>query len=438
MPSPAPAARLAARLHELTATEIAGAVGAGTTTCEAVARACLDRIAAREPQVQAWQYVDADRVIAQARALDAAARRGPLHGVPFGVKDIIDTRDMPTEYGTPIHKGHRPAKDAACVALSRKAGGLLMGKTVTTEFANVTPGKTRNPHDPSRTPGGSSSGSAAAVADFMVPLAIGTQTTGSTTRPASFCGVFGYRPTYGELRLAGVMEASGTLDTLGILARSIEDVALYRDVLLGVAPEPIAADVAPPRIGFCRPYFWERLEPATRGLLEAAAHRLSRAGAKVEEVALPAGVGELEAAHRWISGFEMARNLAWEIEHHWDKISEKFRDGRLRDGLACTYERYREMRECVEHWRRLLAPLLGGHDVLLAPAAAGEAPVGWEPVPHPWVYMVWTTMHVPSVTLPAFKGPNGLPIGAQLVGKWGDDRRLFAAARWAWRVMRDT
>ena len=173
---------------------------------------------------------------------DTSGKRGPLAGVPFGVKDIIDTFDMPTEWGTPIHKGRRPGRDAACVALSRKAGGVLLGKTVTTEFANLHPGPTRNPHDLTRTPAGSSSGSAAAVADFMVPIAIGTQTTGSTIRPASFCGVFGYRPTYGEHRMHGVMEASGSLDTLGILARSVADIALYRDVLLGIPPEPMPSD----------------------------------------------------------------------------------------------------------------------------------------------------------------------------------------------------
>lgn len=431
--------KTAAALNELTATGIVAAIGAGRTTCEAVARACLDRIEAREPRVRAWAHLEADRVIARARALDRGAARGPLHGVPFGVKDIIDTSDLPTEYGTLIHKGHRPAKDAACVALSRKAGGVLMGKTVTTEFANVTPGPTRNPLDVSRTPGGSSSGSAAAVADCHVPVAIGTQTTGSTTRPASFCGVFGYRPTYGDLRTAGVMEASGSLDTLGILARSVEDVALYRDVLLGIEPAPLPVEVAPPRIGFCRPYFWDRLEPATRQLLEDGAQRLARAGAKVEEVMLPAADFEgLEAAHRWISGFEMARNLAWEIAHHWDGISEKLREGRLKDGLACGYERYCEMRAWVERCRERLAPLMDRHDVLLAPAAAGEAPVGMHPVPNPYVYMIWTTMHVPSITLPAFTGPSGMPVGAQLVAKHCDDRRLFTAARWAYRILRDS
>ena len=434
---PMSARKSASALNELTATEIVAATVAGTTTCEAVARACLERIAAREPQVRAWTHLDPDRVIAQARALDRAPPRGPLHGVPFGVKDIINTCDFPTEYGSPIYRGHRPVADAACVALSRKAGGVLMGKTVTTEFANITPGPTRNPLDLTRTPGGSSSGSAAAVADFMVPLAIGTQTTGSTTRPASFCGVFGYRPTWGDLRMTGVMEASGSLDTLGIIARSIEDVALYRDVLLGVEPQPVAAEVTPPRIGFYRPYFEDRLEPVTRELLQAAALRLARAGAQVEDVILPADFEGLEDAHRWVSGFEMARNLTWEMETQREKISEKLREGRLKDGLACSYERYCDMRRLVEHRRHLLAPVMARYDVLLAPAAAGEAPIGMHPIPHPYVYMIWTTMHVPSITLPAFEGRNGLPIGAQLIAKQCDDRRLFAAARWAYRALRE-
>ena len=422
-------------LHELTATEIVAAIAAGKTTCEAVAHACLEHIAAREPQVQAWQYLNPDQVIAQARALDRSGKRGPLTGVPFGVKDIIDTCDMPTEYGTPIYRGHQPGNDAACVALSRKAGGVLMGKTVTTEFANVHPGKTRNPLDPARTPGGSSSGSGAAVGDYMVPLAIGTQTTGSTTRPASFCGVYGYRPTWGDLRVTRVMEASASLDTLGIFARSIEDVALYRDVLLGVTPELIPDNVPVPRIGFCRTHVWPRLEPTTQKLLENAAQRLARAGAKVEEVTLPKDFEGLEAAHRWISGFEFARNLTWEIENHWNEISETLRNGRLKDGLSCSYEHYTAMRELVEHCRHLLAPVFDDYDILLAASAAGEAPIGWDPAVHPWVYMIWTTMHVPSVTLPVFKGPHGLPIGAQLIAKRHDDRRLFAAARWVYRQL---
>ena len=205
-----------------------------------------------KPDVQAWQYLNPDQVIAAARALDARGGGGPLYGAPFAVKDIIDTCDMPTEYGSPIYKGHQPASDAACVALSRRAGGLLLGKTVTTEFANVYPGKTRHPLDPNRTPGGSSSGSAAAVGDGMAPLAIGTQTTASTIRPASFNGIFGYRPTYGDLRCVGVKEAAGSLDTLGLLARSVEDISLYRDVLLRAEPTPLPRPPPPCALGFAR------------------------------------------------------------------------------------------------------------------------------------------------------------------------------------------
>src|SRR5689334_12714323 len=281
-----PSRKPAAALNELTASEIASAVSAGKTTCEAVARACLERIEAREPQVLAWQYLNPDQVIAQAKALDQSGKRGPLIGVPFAIKDIIETSDMPTEMGSPIYKGHRPKGDAACVALSRRAGGVLMGKTVTTEFANRHAGKTRNPFDPSRTPGGSSSGSAAAVGDFMVPLGIGTQTTGSTIRPAAFCGAFGYRPTHGDLRLVGVKEAAGSFDTLGLIARSVEDIALYRDVLTGGEPQPVK-DAPAPRIGFCRTHFWSRVEPTSQKLLEDAAAKLAKAGARVKDVTLP-------------------------------------------------------------------------------------------------------------------------------------------------------
>ena len=430
-----PAIKPATRLNELTATEIAAAVAAGRTTCEAVARACLERIEAREPQVLAWQYLNPEQVIAQARALDKSGARGPLAGVPFGIKDIIDTCDMPTEMGSPIYAGHRPRGDAACVAFSRKAGGVLMGKTVTTEFANRHPGKTRNPFDPARTPGGSSSGSAAAVGDCMVPLAIGTQTTGSTIRPASYCGVFGYRPTYGDLRCVGVKEAAGSLDTLGLLARSVEDIALYRDVLLGSEPEPLPQDTRAPRIGFCRTHFWPRVEAGTQQMLEEAARKLARAGAQVRDVELPADFKDIEEAHRWISSFEFARNLTWEIENHWEKISETLRENRLKDGLGCTFGRYRDARDLAERCRGLMVDVFANHDVLLTPAAAGEAPVGLNKTGDASFCLIWTTTHVPCMTLPVFKGPHGLPIGAQLIGGRNGDRALFTAARWVWRAL---
>ena len=419
-----------APLNEWTASEIAAAVNRGELTCEAVTRACLDRIAEREVEVRAWAYCDADKAIAAARELDSRGVSGPLAGVPFGVKDIVDSADMPTEWGTPIHRGRQPERDAACVALSRKAGGLLLGKTITTEFANLRPGPTRNPHDLSRTPGGSSSGSAAAVSDFMVPIAIGTQTTGSTTRPASFCGVIGYRPTYGDMRLHGVMEASGSVDTLGILARSVEDVALYRNVLLGVPSVAFDTPTRPPRIGFCRTHNWDALEPATQKLLEDAALNLARAGAKVSDVQMPPEFTRLNEAHRWITSFEFARTFTWEIEHHWNEISETLRTGRIADGLACSLKTYTEMKEFAQHCRAAVDPVIADYDVLLTAAAFGEAPVGWKAFVGAPVFMMWTALHVPSITLPVFKGPNGMPIGAQLVARRHEDRALFVAARW--------
>ena len=408
------------------------AIGADRITCEAVVRACFERIRAREPEVHAWAHIDFEGALERARAFDRNRKGGPLAGVPFGAKDIIDTFDMPTEWGTPIHKGRRPERDAACVALSRKAGGVLLGKTVTTEFANLHPGPTRNPHDLTRTPAGSSSGSAAAVADFMVPIAIGTQTTGSTIRPASFCGVFGYRPTWGEHRMHGVMEASGSLDTLGILARSVADIALYRDVMLGIPPQPMVKLSRPPHIALCRSHVWDQFESTTRALAEDAITRLGRAGAKVSDFAMPADFARLNEAHRSISSFEFARTFTFEIENHWDEISDTLRGGRLHDGINGSFERYIEAKRIADECRNKLDTLWGDIDVLLTPAAFGEAPVGFQAFAGVPLFQIWTTLHVPALSIPVFKGPAGLPIGAQLIAKRHDDRKLFACAQWAW------
>lgn len=418
-------------LHELTATAIVAAIANKQTTAEAVARACLEHISKREPQVQAWQFLDPALVIKQAKALDAGASRGPLHGVPVGMKDIIDTADMPTEYGSPIHAGYQPHMDAACVALTRRAGGLIMGKTVTTEFANRHPGKTMHPQDARRTPGGSSSGSAAAVGDHMVPLAIGTQTTGSTIRPAAYNGCFGYRPTWGDLRLAGVMEAAGSLDTLGIIARSVEDVALYRDVLAGTEPQPMSATPCnPPRVAVCRTQFWEETDAATKSAINHCAQTMSAAGAKVAELKLPAAFDPIDEIHQRISSFEFARNRAWELLHHADRISETLRNNRLKHGLAYSFEQYREARAQAENLRLLLDDVFKDYDVILTPSAASEAPIGLNATGSASFSSIWTACHNPSMTLPLFKGANQLPIGVQLVTRRDTDRQLFEIARW--------
>jgi Asp-tRNA(Asn)/Glu-tRNA(Gln) amidotransferase A subunit family amidase len=422
---------MATPLNEASASEIVAGVQSGSTTCEAVARACLEHIAAREPSVEAWQYLDADAVIDAARVLDRGPRRGLLSGVPFGVKDIIDTGDMPTEYGSAIYSGYRPRADAACVALSRKAGALLMGKTVTTEFANRHPGKTRHPLDPARTPGGSSSGSAAAVADMMVPLAIGTQTTGSTIKPASFCGVFGFKPTHDDLRCSGVKESAHTLDTLGLMARSIDDIALFRQVLLGCST-PAQAPVAtrPLNIGFCRTPFWDAIDPSTQHLLEDAARSLAKAGASVQTLDLPAAFDQAWEAHQIISSFEFARNYTWEVEHHWNEISDTLRNGRLKSGLACTFQCYSEARDLLVHCRQLLAESFKQVDVLITLPVVGEAPLGLNSTGNSSLCAIWTAMQVPALTMPVFRGPNGLPIGLQLIAARNADQHLFAVAKW--------
>jgi Asp-tRNA(Asn)/Glu-tRNA(Gln) amidotransferase A subunit family amidase len=422
------------RLNELTATEVIRWMAQGKATSEQLVRACLERIEEREPVVRAWEYLNPEQVLAQARARDRHGPSGPLHGVPFAIKDIIDTFDMPTCYGSPIYAGNQPRNEAACVALGRAAGGVLMGKTVTTEFANKHPGKTTNPYDPTRTPGGSSSGSAAAVADYMVPLAIGTQTTASTIRPASFCGIIGYRPTYGELSCSGVRQCAGSLDTIGLYARSFDDIALYRDVLLGIPPEPLTNDLSsPPRIGFCRTPMWPRLEAYTGPLLEQGVRRLARAGAQVKDVDLPPEFAEVEDAQRAISSFEFARNFAYEVLYHADRISAELRDGRIADGQRCTLERYRQARALAAHCRMLLADVFADVDVLVTAAAAGEAPVGLHSTGNAAFSAIWTTMHVPAMSLPAFTGPRGLPIGVQVIGPAGADRQLMEAARWVYR-----
>lgn len=423
-------------LNELTALEIVAAVSSGATTCEAVARACLERIAARESEVGAWQFLKPAGVIEEARAVDRTGRRGVLRGVPFGVKDIIDSYDMPSEYGSVIYAGHQPKADASCVALGRKAGGILMGKTVTTEFANRHPGKTRNPINLACTPGGSSSGSAAAVADRMVPVAIGTQTTGSVIKPASFCGVYALKPTYGELSCAGVKQSAGSLDTLGLFARSIEDIALFRDALLGIELRPlIPHDGSALRIGFCRTPYWNDVDRPTQKMLEDAAGHLSRGGAHVRDLVLPDEFDQVREIQKIISAFEFSQNYTWEIEHHWENISSTLRNGRLKIGRSCDFEQYRDARRSAERCRRLLEEIFVDFDFLLTPSVSGEAPRGLEETGNSALCAIWTTMHVPAVTIPAFTGPSGLPVGAQLIGARENDRSLLAFAMWAYRQM---
>src|ERR1700757_3454808 len=325
--------------ERLTAGEAAARLAAGTLTAEALVRDCLDRAHVRA-EVKAWVWLDPELALAQARAADRAGRPGLLAGVPVGVKDVIDTVDMPTQHGSSIYRGNRPFADAACVALIRAAGGVVLGKTVTAEFANRHPGPTVHPFNAEHTPGGSSSGSAAAVADFQVPLALGTQTGGSTIRPAAFCGVIGYKPSFREVSRGGVKMQCHNLDTLGIICRSLEDVALLRGVLLAQEPQRVDRASAAPRIGFCRTPAWEDADADTHALLERTAEVLGKTGAAIREITLTPS--DILDHHRRIFEFEAARNYAYEYEVHRDKLSEALRDGLLTPRRALPLSAYGE------------------------------------------------------------------------------------------------
>jgi len=273
--------------HRLSATSLARLIEGDELTAEAVVASCLERIAQREPVVRAWSYLAAEAALAKAREFDRAGKKTLLNGVPFGLKDIFDTADMPTGYGSPIYTGWRPANDASAAALPRAAGGILLGKTVTTEFANAHPGPTTNPHDPGFSPGGSSSGSAAAVADFMIPLAIGTQTGGSVIRPAAYCGVVGLKPSFGLFPPAGMRINTEAFDTVGVMARSVGDIALFRAAMMAIPYMPPAMPETAPRLGLCRGPHWDESQPEGRAVLEAAADRLAAAGAAIRETDRP-------------------------------------------------------------------------------------------------------------------------------------------------------
>ncbi len=423
---------MARRLNELSATEIARRVAAREATAEAVVADCLARIAAREPVVHAFAHVDSELALRQARALDRGPIRGALHGVPIGIKDVIDTADQPTQMGSPIYAGHRPACDAACVALLRAAGAVILGKTVTCEFAGMTPGPTTNPHDAAHTPGGSSSGSGAAVADLMLPAALGTQTGGSVLRPAAYCGVIGYKPTFGAFNRAGLKFAAESLDTIGLMARSLDDIALVTSVLLGGPPGTPLALGSAPAIGLCRTPLWDTAEPETKHAVEDAAARLALAGADVREVVLPADFAGLKtAARETINNYERSKSMAAEWASHRDLISPKLRRC-IELGMAMPYQDYLAAIRLGESCRARLPAVLEGFDILLTPCVQGEAPLGLDSTGDPGFQAIWTILHVPTMSLPTHTGPSGLPVGIQLIGRRHDDQRLLACARWVW------
>jgi Asp-tRNA(Asn)/Glu-tRNA(Gln) amidotransferase A subunit family amidase len=422
------------KLNELTAAEAARRMEAGEVTSEALVGACLERIGERDEAVRAWAFIDRELALKRARELDRMPRKSRLHGVPFGIKDIIDTADLPTEYNSPIYRGFRPKADAACVAFVREAGGVILGKTVTTEFANNHPAQTRNPHKPAHTPGGSSSGSAAAVADFMVPLSLGTQTGGSVIRPAAYCGTFACKPSFGSINRVGAKFNADSLDTIGVFGRSAEDLGLALEVLTGRPAPDLSSLQGKPRIGLCRTPRWDLADAATKANIEAAARRLSQAGARVVDFELPAGSEQLFDRHRVIMGYETARSLAWEYFNHGEKISASLKP-RLDAGWNTSRAEYDELREHTRRCRRALADAMRDVDFLLTPSATSEAPASLATTGDPIFNRAWTLFGVPCVTIPHGKGAAGLPLGVQLVGAFDTDSALIAWAHWMARTL---
>jgi Asp-tRNA(Asn)/Glu-tRNA(Gln) amidotransferase A subunit family amidase len=433
------------QLNWLTANQAVQGIREGLFSSVDLVRACIEQIHAREPEVQAWIYFDPEHALAQAKRADesraAGKPLGPLHGVPVGIKDIIDTGDMPTEDGTILHSGRNPWHDAKIVELLRMAGAVIMGKTVTAELATFTPGKTRNPHNPEHTPGGSSSGSAAAVAAGMVPLALGTQTNGSLIRPAAYCGVFGFKPSRGLISRQGVLRLSERLDQMGGFARSIEDLALLGELLSAYDPDetdmlPRATvpmlrvckeeSPMPPRLALVKTPWWPQLDNDTReGFGELVEHLSEHVG----EFVLPESASAVLDWHKIVMEADIASNLENEFENGADKLSLSLRE-QIERGRTVKAVDYLKAMARIPVLTEALDEIFDRYDAILTPAVAGAAPHGLESTGNPMFCTLWTFCGMPALSLPLLQAGNGLPVGVQLVGRVGDDARLLRTARW--------
>jgi Asp-tRNA(Asn)/Glu-tRNA(Gln) amidotransferase A subunit family amidase len=432
------------KLGELAAAEAATQIARGDLTSEALVGAALQCIAEREPQLQAWAFLDRDRALAQARAADEQRRGGKgvgqLHGVPVGIKDIIDTADMPTENGSAFFKGRQPRQDAAAVAALRAAGAVILGKTVTTELATLTPAVTRNPVNPEHTPGGSSSGSAAAVASGMVPVALGTQTGGSVIRPAAFCGIYGFKPTFGLIARPGVLTQAPSLDTIGVFGRSLEDVALVVDAIQGYDerdPASIATSrpnllarakedwPLPPMFTFVKTHAWGDAEAVTR---EAFGELVEHLGDRVEEIAIDFTTERGIAAAKTVQNVELAHHYGPLLDSAPDLVSKRLAN-QIEEGRRVAGTDYFAALDARKELYATVDGLIMQHGQILTPAAPGPAPRGLESTGNPVFCAFWTYLGVPAVTLPLLEA-DGLPMGVQLIGPHRDDGRLLRSARW--------
>lgn len=432
-------------LTSLTAIEVAERIANGDISAEEMTSACLDRIASVDDKVHAFVHLDPADALRQARALDERRRNGNavglLHGVPVAIKDIFDTADYPTECGSPLLKGRRPIHDSTAVARLREAGAIIIGKAVSTEFAYYHPGPTRNPRDLARTPGGSSSGSAAAVAAGMVPLAIGSQTNGSMIRPAAFCGIYGCKPTHGTISRYGALTLSKALDHVGVFARSLVDTALILEVLAGYDPNDddtspvasvnflemvVAQPPLPPRFAFVRTPVWDKADFETRATFEAFVVRL---GEQVTSIDLPDTYATAWEDQRLIMAADMAHNLGAVVSRGGEAGSSQQLRDYLAEGAGVTALRYLAARDNAWRYAAGIAEIFKEYDAIITPAAPGVAPKG-QATGNPVFCSLWTLTGFPSLSLPFLTGEAGMPLGVQLVGERGDDARLLRTANW--------
>ncbi|MGB3290115.1 MAG: amidase [Burkholderiaceae bacterium] len=419
-------------LNRLGAVEAARALESNEVRCVDLVQACLDRIAERNSQVEAFVAYDADKALAAARRLDAAPSGRILRGIPFAVKDVIDTSDFPTEYGSPIYKGYQPALDAACVVMAKNQGAIPLGKVATGEFATQTPSRARNPLRLTHTPGGSSSGSAAAVADFMVPAALATQTTGSIVRPAVYCGVVGYKPSFGTIATAGLKALSPSQDTIGVITRKVEDAAFF---VLGLhGAKTVNSIVAKPRIAVCLSRQWDYIRPETLRALESLAHKLELAGCAISRIWLPQDLERLVPVQPRLFKYEARQTLGNERLLNRESLSPRLR-ARLQSGDDMGFDEYVAMRRQVREAQLSSEAMFRDVDAILYPAAAGEAEAGLESAGDPRFGALWSLLHLPSISFPTELGPVGLPLGAQLIGGFGQDTRLLAVANEVTRMV---
>jgi Asp-tRNA(Asn)/Glu-tRNA(Gln) amidotransferase A subunit family amidase len=419
-------------LTALTATEAAKLIARKALSSEELTRACLERIADRNLAVGAFAHLDPEFSLAEARRADSQEPRSTLHGVPFGVKDVIDTRDFPTERGTPVHAGRRPVADARCVELMRNAGAVLLGKLVSTEYAMFTPNETRHPMNLEHTPGGSSSGTGAAVADRMVPIAFGNQTAGSLIRPAAFCGVYGLKPTHGTTDGAGILPLQLYFDTLGYMARSLDDLQDFYSIVSETPQRRQWPADKRPRIGVCETAQWEFAEAPSRAILRATADQFAELGADIETFKLPHAYADLVAVHRRVLYSGIARSLEADYLAAADDMSENLR-AVIEEGRGCSDEDYDEAFVYADKCRTQVNDCFGAFDAIICPSAPGEAPKGMA-TGSPIFQVTWTLLGVPCVNLPVGFGPSRLPLGVQLIGRRYDDANTMALAR---HLMRD-